>query len=269
MKKFDKKIALITGGSTGFGRRISQILCDEGAKVVLWDVNDADGEKTTADIKAAGGEISYLHVDVRDSASIEKAATDINARYGRVDILMNSAGVHQYKTGNVVETDEEEYDKIMDTNVKGIFLCSKYIIPLMPEEGGSIINFASAWGMIVSNKVPIYCASKAAVIHLSKAMALDFAPANIRVNSVCPGTCRTHMVEGIINSNFAKFGFESPDDMWESRRQAHPLGRLGSDEDVSNLAIFLASDEAIWITGSAIVIDGGFTVGKTFTPPKK
>ena len=156
----------------------------------------------------------------------------------------------------------------MDTNVKGIFLAAKYIIPLM-KNGGSIVNLASAWGIVVSNRVPIYCTSKAAVIHLSKAMALDHAPDKIRVNAIGPGTCRTPMVEGIVAKNYPKFGFDSPDEMWESRREAHPIGRVGTALDVANLIVFLASDEASWITGSSVIIDGGFSIGKTFKKTKQ
>lgn len=268
MKRFENKIAVVTGGTSGLGRRIAEVLCEEGAKVAFWGRNDEKGAQIAGEIKANGGEAVYMRVDVRSSSEIKAAAEVVRDKYGHVDILMCSAGVNQYKAGTVVEADEEEFDKVIDTNVKGTFLCCKYIIPLMPE-GGSVTNFSSAWDTIVSPKVPIYCASKAAITHMTKQMALDFAPQRIRANTICPGTVVTEMVEGVISSNYAKLGFEKPEDMWEARRQAYPIGRLGTTDDVAHLALFLASDEASWITGAAILIDGGFTFSRTFAPPPK
>lgn len=268
MPDFKGKVAVITGGSSGFGSETAQLLAKEGAKIVLWDVDVKKGEAMAQSINKNGGVAEFAKVDVRYSDEIKVAANTVKDKFGKVDILINSAGVHQYRTGDVVTTEEEEYDKVMDINVKGIFLASKYIIPLMREKGGAVINLASAWGTVVSNKVPVYCTSKAAVIHLSKAMALDHAPDKIRVNAVGPGTCRTPMVEGIVAKNYEKFGFASAEDMWESRREAHPLG-LGTARDIANLLLFLASDEASWITGASIIIDGGFTIGKSFKGAKK
>ncbi|MDK2879306.1 MAG: hypothetical protein PWR06_2022 [Thermoanaerobacteraceae bacterium] len=262
-KKLNGKVAIITGGSSGFGRETALLFADEGAKVVIWDVDEKGGEDTVSAIKEKDGEASFFKVDVRFSAEIEKAAKNVEQLYGKVDVLVNSAGVHQYRAGNVVETPEEEYDKVMDTNVKGIFLSSKYLIPLM-SDGGSIVNIASAWGTIVSNKVPIYCTSKAAAIQLTKAMAIDHAVDKIRVNCICPGTCKTPMVEKIVNLNYKNFGFDSPDSMWDSRKSAHPIGRLGTATDISKVILFLVSDDASWMTGSAIIVDGGYTLGKSF-----
>jgi NAD(P)-dependent dehydrogenase (short-subunit alcohol dehydrogenase family) len=269
MSEFKEKVAVITGGSSGFGNESAQLLAEAGAKVVLWDIAEAQGITLATTIVKNGGVAEFIKVDVRLASEISQAAAAVKEKYGKVDILVNSAGVHQYKTGNVVDTDEDEYDKVMDINVKGIFLASKYIIPLMKPNGGAIINLASAWGTVVSNRVPIYCASKAAVIHLSKAMALDHARDRIRTNAIGPGTCRTPMVENVIGENYQSFGFDSPDDMWESRRDAHPIGRLGTANDIANLIVFLASDKASWITGACIIIDGGFSIGKSFKGSKQ
>jgi NAD(P)-dependent dehydrogenase (short-subunit alcohol dehydrogenase family) len=269
MLEFEGKVAVITGGSSGFGSESAQLLAEAGAKTVLWDIAETRGAALATDIVKNGGVADFVKIDVRLASEVKQAANAVKEKYGRADILINSAGVHQYKTGTVVETDEDEYDKVMDTNVKGIFLACKYIIPLMKPNGGAIVNIASAWGTVVSNRVPIYCTSKAAVIHLSKAIAFDHARDNIRANAVGPGTCRTPMVENIIGENYQCFGFDSPHDMWESRRDAHPIGRLGTANDVANLIVFLASDKASWITGSSIIIDGGFAIGKSFKGAKQ
>ena len=269
MSEFDGKVVVITSGSSGFGKESAQLLAKEGAKLILWDIAEIEGKALVTAIRKDGGIADFIKVDVRLADEVKSAAVNVKEKYGKVNILINSAGVHQYRTGNVVETDEEEYDRVMDINVKGIFLTAKYIIPLMKPNGGAIVNLASAWGTVVSNRVPIYCTSKAAVIHLSKAMALDHAPDKIRVNAIGPGTCRTPMVENIVTNNYAKFGFESPEEMWDSRQDAHPIGRLGTANDIANLILFLVSDKASWITGSSVIIDGGFSVGKSFKKAKQ
>jgi len=265
MKKMEDNIAIITGGASGFGRETALLFAKEGAKVVIWDINIKGGEETVNLIKKEGGKADFCKVDVRFSDEVKTAVTKVEKLYKKVDILVNNAGVHQFAAGTVVETKVEEYDKVMDTNVKGTFLSAKYLIPLMKaSKNGSIINVASAWGQIASNKVPIYCASKAAVIHLTRAMALDHSVDNIRVNCICPGTCRTPLVEKMINLNYSKYGFDTPENMWENRLSAHPLGRLGTSIDVAKLTLFLASGDSSWMTGSIIVIDGGYSLGKAF-----
>lgn len=260
---FRDKRVLITGGASGLGKELAFALSREGSQVVIWDI-DPVGAEVIEEIKVAGGKGFFDRVDVRFSQEVEQAAQKIGREWGCVDFLVNSAGVHQLGAGDVVETAEEEYDTVMDTNVKGIFLCSKYIIPYMRKlSSGVIVNIASAWGVVASNKVPIYCASKAAVMHLTKAMALDHASEGIRVHAVCPGTCKTPLVEKMVAKNYKKFGFESEDAMWAAREASHPLG-LGSPKNVSDLIVFLLSDEASWMTGEFIVIDGGYTLGKAF-----
>ncbi len=264
--KLENRVTVITGGASGYGREMALLFAHEGARIVLWDINEKGGLETLNLLKEKKKEGHFQKVDVRVSGEIRPASLEVERRFGRLDLLVNNAGVHQYEAGNVVETTEEEYDRVMDTNVKGIFLCSKYLLPLMQKNGngGAIINIASAWGMITSNRVPIYCTSKAAAVQLTKAMALDHAQDRIRVNCICPGTCQTPMVEKMIHLNHEKFGFDSPESMWDSRLKAHPIGRLGVPKDIAELALFLASDASSWMTGSAIVIDGGYTLGKSF-----
>lgn len=264
--KLENRVTVITGGASGYGRQMALLFAHEGARIVLWDINEKGGLETLNLLKEKKKEDHFQKLDVRVSGEVRQASLEVERRFGRLDLLVNNAGVHQYEAGNVVETTEEEYDRVMDTNVKGIFLCSKYLIPLIQKSGngGAIINIASAWGMITSNRVPIYCTSKAAAVQLTKAMALDHAQDRIRVNCICPGTCRTPMVEKMIHLNHEKFGFDSPESMWDSRLKAHPIGRLGVPKDIAELALFLASDASSWMTGSAIVIDGGYTLGKSF-----
>lgn len=263
-RRFEGKVVVITGGASGFGREMALRFANEGAKVIIWDINEKGGEETARMIREKGGEAMFFRVDIRSSEDIRKAVKEVEKVYGRVDILVNNAGTHQFEAGTVDEVSENEYDRVMDTNVKGVFLCSKYVVPLMKRNGGGvIINVASAWGVVASNRVPIYCISKAAVIQLTKAMALDYASHNIRVVAISPGTCRTPLVEEMIRRNYAKFGYSSPEEMWEARRRVHPLG-LGTPEDIAKLVLFLASEDARWITGANIIIDGGYTLGMTF-----
>lgn len=268
-KKLENKIAVITGGSSGFGREIAILFAQEGAQIVLWDINEKGGMETLSLLNKKEKGL-YYKVDVCNSEEIRQATLEIEKNFGQVDILINNAGIHQNNVGTVAETSEDEYKRVMDTNVKGTFLCSKYLIPLIQKrgKGGAIVNIASVWGIMPSNKVPIYCAAKAAVIQLTKAMALDHAQDKIRVNCICPGSCKTPLVESMIQRNYRKFGFPSPEHMWESRVKAHPLGRLGEPQEVAQLTLFLASEASSWMTGSIIIIDGGYSLGKSFIGDK-
>lgn len=265
--KMNDKVIVITGGAAGFGRETALLFTEAGGKVIIWDIDDKHGNEVVRLIKEKGGEPHFSQVDVTSSVDVKKAAAEAEKLYGQVDILINNAGIHQYAIGTVVETTEEEYDRVMDVNVKGVFLCSKYVIPLMRKNGGgAIINVASAWGHFASNKVPIYCTSKGAVEQITRAMALDHTVDNIRVNCISPGTCRgTQLVEKFFNLNYSNFGFNTPEEVWDARLRAHPIGRLGTPLDIAKLMLFLASDDSSWMTGSIITIDGGYTVGKVFT----
>lgn len=265
-KKLLGKVAIITGGASGFGHEVASIFSEEGAKIIIWDIDEKKGNRLAKMIKARGGESIFSRVDVSSSDNIRKAVEEIENHYKKVDILINNAGIHQYAIGTVVDVSEEEYDKVMNTNTKSVFLCSKYVIPMMKKNGGgSIVNIASVWGHFASNNVPIYCISKAAVEHLTKVMALDHVSDKIRVNCISPGTCRTQLVEKMVDLNYLKLGYATPDEMWEARRKAHPIGRLGTPRDVANLTLFLASNDSSWITGSIITIDGGYSLGKIFS----
>ncbi|MFC1931276.1 SDR family NAD(P)-dependent oxidoreductase [Chloroflexota bacterium] len=270
-REMTDKIIIVTGGASGFGREAALLFTKAGGKVIIWDIDEKKGNEVVSLMKENGGEARFSRVDVSSGEDVKKGAAEVEKLYGKVDILVNNAGTHQYTIGTIVEISEEDYDRVMDTNTKSVFLCSKYVIPLMRKAGGgAIVNVASAWGHFASNKVPIYCTSKAAVEHITRVMALDFANDKIRVNCVCPGTCRTPLVEKLVNTNHLKFGFNKPEEMWESRVESHPLGRLGTPRDIANLMIFLASEDSSWMTGSVITIDGGYTAGRSFIgKPKK
>jgi NAD(P)-dependent dehydrogenase (short-subunit alcohol dehydrogenase family) len=258
--RLPNKVAVITGGSSGIGRATALLFAKEGARVAVVDVDSAKGEETVTSIRRNGGEAIFVKTDVSKTSDVQQMVKAVKEKYGKIDILFNNAGIHQNSAGTVVDLEEDDWNKVIDTNLKSMFLCSKYVIPVMAEGvGGSIINAGSIYGQIGSRKVPAYCASKGAIIALTKAMALDHADQRIRVNSTCPGTIYTPMVERFMNENYARYGSKSFDDMLESRRKAYPIGRIGVAEDIANSVLFLASDESSFITGTTITIDGGNT----------
>ncbi len=244
------KVAMITGGASGIGRSTALVFAREGANIVIADVNTAMAEETVGQIKKAGGEASFVPLDISQADQVQKAVKATVDKYEKLDILFNNAAINP--TGSVTDMSEEVWDREMAVNLKGVFLCSKYAIPEMKKIGsGAIINTASTVGILASTNNSAYCTSKAGVIMLTKQMALDYAPFNIRVNCICPGFTQTPLLEKFFNAQ--------PDP--EASRQAvdamHPMGRLGKPEDIAYGALYLASDEASWVTGIALVIDGG------------
>jgi NAD(P)-dependent dehydrogenase (short-subunit alcohol dehydrogenase family) len=255
-KRLEGKIALVTGAASGIGRAVAIVFAREGAKVVVADIVDTKGAETVKIIKEEGGDAIFVHADVSrpsDAEAMVKAAVE---RYGRIDVLHNNAGIPLVKT--VTETTEEEWDRIIDVNLKGVFLGSKYAIKQMQKQGGgAIINTASNFGLIGSPNWPAYCASKGGVVLLTKAMAIDHSPDNIRVNCICPGNINTPMLE------FAVASSKDP----KSARAL--MGRIAQPEEVAYLALYLASDESKYCTGASFVIDNGETArgGPTWPSP--
>jgi NAD(P)-dependent dehydrogenase (short-subunit alcohol dehydrogenase family) len=248
--KLKGKVALITGSGSGIGRASAVLFAREGARVVLVDYNEDNGRETLKIIQENGGEAMFIHADVSKGSDAEKMVREAVKKYGRLDILFNNAGKGLVKT--VPDTTEEEWDILIDTNLKGVFLGSKYAIPEMAKNGrGAIINTASISGLVGHRNSAAYCASKGGIIMLTKAMAGDHAPQNIRVNCICPGHVLTPQLEPLIRS--------IPKSSTEAIVKRYPLGRLGSPEDIAYAALYLASDESSWVTGSALVIDGGCT----------
>jgi NAD(P)-dependent dehydrogenase (short-subunit alcohol dehydrogenase family) len=245
------KICIITGAARGIGAATARIFAREGASVVLADVKDDLGEKTAREIRDEGGKAKYMHCNVTCSSDTENLTKVTYSTFGRIDVLFNNAGTAI--RGKLEDFSEADWDTIFDVNVKSMFLCSKYIIPVMRAQGGGvIINMASESGLIGYPMSPAYCASKAAVINLTRSMATGHAPDKIRVNCICPGTIPTPLYDEFLAAVHNRAEVE------QSVKDAHPLG-LGSEEDIAYAALYLASDESKYMTGAPLIIDGGMT----------
>jgi NAD(P)-dependent dehydrogenase (short-subunit alcohol dehydrogenase family) len=241
----DGKVAIVTGGASGIGKASAEALAAEGARVTMFDVSEELGEQAAADLTAEGYEAAFVPVDVSSEDAVRKAMD----RFERVDILHNNAGIAiRY---SVDEQDEEGWQRCMDVNVKGVFLCSKHAIPHMRERGGAIINTSSVTGITGVRNRAVYSATKGALVALTRNMALDYARYGIRVNCVCPGFTRTPLADALLRD---------PERL-QRLLKLHPLGRLGEPEDIANAVVFLASGRAAWITGQALAVDGGFSAG--------
>ena len=254
--RLKNKIAIVTGGASGIGKASSILFAKEGARVVVADISDSAGEEVVKAIKENGGEATFVHCDVTREEQAKNLVVKATEKYGRLDVLYNNAGIGMVKL--LPEMTEQEWDRIFNINVKGAFFCSKYAIPQMKKQGGgAIVNTASNWGLIAYPHWPAYCATKGAVLMLTKALAIDHAPDNIRVNCVCPGNIDTPLLRAGIEAE-AKF-----DDAIKT------MGRLAKPEEVANVALFLASDEASYVTGSAVVVDNGESArgGPTWPSP--
>ena len=241
------KVAIITGAGSGIGAATAIIFAKEGAKVVVADVNEQGGKDIVAKIKKAKGEAFFLRCDVSREADAKNLINETIRKYKRLDILFNNAGI--VKWGAAAEAKEQDWDKVIDVNLKGVFLCSKYAIPVM-KGGGSIINTASIAGLVAFGGIAAYCASKGGIVMLTKSMALDYAAKKIRVNAICPGVIETAMTKSILEDKKMK----------ENMLKSTPIGRIGKPEDIGYAALYLASDESTFVTGTALVVDGGWTV---------
>lgn len=255
MDRLAGKVAVVTGAALGIGRACALRMAQEGAAVALFDVLDAPGEALAAEIAAAGGRAFYRHVDVASEASVEAGIAATLERFGALHVLVNNAGIAGCNKPTH-EVTEAEWDRVQAVNVKGVFFCSKHAIPAMLRaRGGSIINLSSIYGLVGAPDVPPYHASKGAVRLMSKTDAMIYARDGIRVNSIHPGYIWTPMVQAHVSSG-------GPVDLDEQRAvlaQLHPLGRVGEPDDIAWGAVYLASDESRFVTGSELVIDGGFT----------
>lgn len=245
------KVALITGAGSGLGRASAILFAKEGAKVVVADINDAGGEESVAAIKSSGGEAIFVHTDVSKASDAKNLIKTTKDKFGKIDIILNCAGVPQRPTP-VEDLDESLWDHIFSVNVKGIFLMNKYAFPVMKEAGsGVVINLASISGLRPRPGSSAYASSKAAVINLTRILALEGAPNKIRVNAINPVAADTPMLPGLLAEGV---------DMNEAKKaliDTVPLGRLAKPEDVAYAALYLASDESAMLTGTSIDVDGG------------
>lgn len=244
---FQDKVALITGGSSGIGRAAALVFAREGAKVVLADVVVEGGQETVQLVREAGGSASFIEADVSKEAQVERLVRSAVEIYGRLDCAFNNAGIGH--TGTITECTEEEWDRVMNTNLKGVWLCMKYeIIHLAMHRGGAIVNTSSVAGIVGLPRRAIYTVSKHGVIGLTKVAALQYAKDDIRINAVCPGPISTGLTEPGWSNN----------PLGEARAISQvPMGRLGSPEEVAEASAWLCSDAASYVTGHALVVDGG------------
>jgi NAD(P)-dependent dehydrogenase (short-subunit alcohol dehydrogenase family) len=244
------KVAIVTGAGQGIGYGIARRFAREGAHVVIAELVAERGERAAASLRATGGDAICIPTDVSDEASVKAMVEQTVAHYGRLDILVNNAGVIVYHTADTLTM--EQWDRCMNVDLKSVWLCSKYAIPVMRKGGGgSIINIASVHAFATMRHSFPYPGAKAGVVGLTRSMAIDGGPDNIRVNAICPGWIGTELAEAYL----ATF----PDPEAERRRVAslHPIGRIGTPDDVAAVALFLASDEAGFVTGTTLTVDGG------------
>jgi NAD(P)-dependent dehydrogenase (short-subunit alcohol dehydrogenase family) len=254
MGRLTGKRALVTGGASGIGRATALLFAREGAAVAVVDIDEVKGQEVVQGIVAGGGEAVFVRCDVTCAADCQRAVDRTVSQFGGLDILFNNAGIIRRAT--VIDTKEEEWDRVMAVNVKSIFLLGKYAVPVMAAAGGGvIINTGSGWGLVGGRNAVSYCASKGAVVNMTRAMALDHGDQNVRVNCICPGDTDTAMLR-----NEARQLGESEEDFLAEAAD-RPLRRIGRPEDIAQAALYLASDASSFVTGSILVVDGGGLAG--------
>jgi len=251
--KFYGRGVIVTGGGSGIGKATAERFLEEGARVAILDSSEKNGRAALKELKAKGYEPMLLIGDVSDSQDVRRMVKGAHGALGAIDVLFNNAGI--LVEGTVEKVSEEQWDRIMDVNVKGVFLMSKAVIPIMIGQGkGAIVNNASCSGLVGDRNAIAYNTSKGAVVLMTKCLALDYAQKNIRVNCVCPGEIETPMFHQEARSRGKPIA--------EYRKELceyHPIGRLGVPREVANAVLFLASDDASFITGAAFSVDGGYT----------
>lgn len=255
MGEFDGKVVIVTGGALGMGGDTAVEFAREGANVAVADINQEAGAKIVERMREAGGEGAFVHADVSQSADCRRVVAETASTFGGVDILFNNVGIQPAESYfNVENTPEEVWDRILGVNLKSRFLMSKYAIPEMRKRGGGvIINNASVQGIQSMPGVPAYAASKGGDLSLTRQMSLDYAAENIRVLAICPGSIDTEMLRAVARRE----GGDIEERIVEYGR-GHPLGRIGTGQDIANAVLFLASDRASFMTGSYVCVDGGY-----------
>lgn len=248
------KVALVTGGASGIGQATALLFAREGAAVTVVDLDGAGAEKAARAIAAAGGQALAIQADVARPEDCARAVEQTAATFGRLDILFNNAGI--VRRASVVESSVEDWDRVIAVNLRSVFLMSRAALPVMiAGGGGAIINTGSGWGLKGGRQAAAYCASKGAVVNLTRAMALDHGAQNIRVNCVCPGDTDTPM----LRHEARQLG--QPEERFLAEAAERPLGRIGTPEEIAQAVLFLASDAASFITGAVLAVDGGGVAG--------
>jgi NAD(P)-dependent dehydrogenase (short-subunit alcohol dehydrogenase family) len=249
MGKLDGKVAIVTGAASGIGRAAALLFAEEGARVVVADWDAAKGEEVAREVKAKGGEATFVKVDVSRAEDVQMMVNTAVESYGRLDVLFNNAGV-EGEQAPTADCTLENFDRVIAINLRGVFLGMKYgIAAMLKAGGGSIINNASVAGLVGFAGIPAYSASKGGVIQLTKTAALEYAKERVRVNVICPGVIWTPMVE-----RFTSAGEEAR----RAMEAMEPVGRFGTAEEVARLALFLAGEDSSFCTGAPFVVDGGF-----------
>jgi NAD(P)-dependent dehydrogenase (short-subunit alcohol dehydrogenase family) len=250
-RRLEGKVALITGAGSGMGRAAAELFASEGAKIVVTDVADEGGNATVDAVRAAGGEATYVRADVSKWADCEAMVRHATDTYGALHVLYNNAGIFPADDGGVLDTPESTWDTVMDINLKGVWLGCRAGIPAMiASGGGSIVNVASFVALMGAATAQIaYTSSKGGVLSMTREIAVEYARQGIRANALCPGPIRTPLLEELLS-----------DPARRARRLVHiPMGRLGRPEELAKAALFLASDDASFMTGASLVVDGGIT----------
>lgn len=249
MALFSGKVAIVTGGSSGIGKATAIAFAREGAKVVVASRREKEGIETVKQVHSAGSEGLFIKTDVSKETDVSAMVEKTIATYGHLDYAFNNAGIEQIPTP-LVEQTEETFDQVMDINVKGVWLCMKHQIPQMLKNGGgAIVNMSSVAGIVGTPGLPIYIASKHAVLGLTKAVALEYAKEGIRINAVCPGVIETDLFNRAVADN---------PEVIERLIAMHPIGRVGKPEEIAEAVIWLCSDKASFVTGQSLPLDGGY-----------
>lgn len=247
MKRLQDKVAIITGGADGIGKATAELFAAEGAKVAIWDLNTEKGEALVAQIKAAGGEASFIQVNTADADLVEKAAAGVFAKYGKIDILLNNAGIT--RDASMKKMTNDQWQQVIDVNLSGVFYCTRAVSPYMVEKGyGRIISTSSVVALYGNFGQTNYVATKAGVIGMTKTWAREFGRKGITVNAIAPGFIATEMVAAM------------PEQVLATMREKVPVGRLGEPVEIARAFLFLASDEAAYINGAVLSVDGGITI---------
>ncbi|KAI2684738.1 SDR family oxidoreductase [Pseudomonas sp. TNT3] len=247
---FSGKVAVVTGAANGIGRATAQAFAAEGLKVVVADLDTAGGEGTVALIRTAGGDATFVRCNVTVESDVKNLMDEVITTYGRLDYAFNNAGI-EIEKGKLAEGTVDEFDAIMGVNVKGVWLCMKYQLPLLlAQGGGAIVNTASVAGLGAAPKMSIYAASKHAVIGLTKSAAIEYAKKKIRVNAVCPA---------VIDTDMFRRAYEADPKKAEFANAMHPVGRIGKVEEIASAVLYLCSDGAAFTTGHSLAVDGGVT----------
>lgn len=250
----ERKVAIVTGCGSGIGRAVALLLAREGAAVALVDVGARALAATAGDIQSEGGTALAIEADVSRAEACQRAVRAAFETFKRIDVLVNNAGI--IRRARVTELEEADWDRVMGVNVKSVFLMSKYALPIMAANGGgAIINTASGWGLAGGPRAAVYCASKGAVVLLTKAMAIDHGPQGIRVNCICPGDTDTPM----LRAEAQQTGETEEQFLRDAARR--PLGRIGQPQEIAQAVLYLASPASSFVTGAALVVDGGGLAG--------